>query len=127
MHYGMGLGPLSSYMTAELEDAEWWDASTDPYGYITMYTAMNHPNEEAALGYDFVGYDFSMALYVEADPDSCAEVLDDAGEVAEVICGEFQIEEGDEAGSYQYKLGDIREDKAPHGRLSFRIASLTDK
>jgi hypothetical protein len=110
MHYGLGLGPLSSYMTTTYEDTDWWDATTDPYSYLTMYTAMNHPNSESTLGYDFVGYDFSIGLYVEADPDSCAEVLDADGEVAEVICGEFQIEDGDEAGSYQYKLGDHRED-----------------
>ena len=92
-----------------MADSEGWDATTDPYAYLTAYTAMNHPNETMAEGYDFIGYDFSYALFVEADPESCAEAtLDDGGTLE--VCGEYLIEE-DGSGGLRYKLGDHREDE----------------
>ena len=112
MHYGLGLGELTTSFTERFEEGdETWDPTVDPYTLVTMFTAMNHPSEESPSGYDFIGYDFTYGLYVEADPETCVEITDEAGEVAEVICGAFQVEEGDEAGSYMYKFGDYRENE----------------
>ena len=104
MHFGLGFGPLSSYMTAQYEDSDGWDVETDPYSYFTMYTAMNHPSEEEALGWDFVGYDFTSGLFVEVDRYSCT--YDPGFEV----CGEVQIDPSTDGSGYVYRTGDFRED-----------------
>ena len=111
MHYGLGFGPLSSYMTDELTDADWWDDEVHPYTYFTMYTAMNHPSDEATSGYDFVGYDFTRAQYVEVDESVCAERIDSTtGEVTEEVCGQFLYEMTEDGSGYYYEPGDFRED-----------------
>ena len=107
MHYGIALGDLSSYMTTELTGADWWEEDTDAYAYHTMYTAMNHPSDSDA-GYNFIAYDFSSAYFVEADPESCVELLDEEGEVAQVVCGEPLTETRDD-GEY-YKAGNFNVD-----------------
>jgi hypothetical protein len=107
MHYGIALGDLSTYMTAELTSTDWWEEDTDAYTYHTMYTAMNHPSDSEA-GYSFIGYDFASSLYVEADPDSCVEITDEAGEVEQVVCGEPLTEERED-GTY-YKTGNFNLD-----------------
>jgi hypothetical protein len=121
MHYGIALGDLSSYMTTELTASEWWDDETDPYAYHTMYTAMNHPSDESADGYNFIGYDFTSSLYVDVDPDSCVEVPDEDGEVAEVVCGEVQFEEAGADGSVPYKTGNFNMDDG--SRFAFVIGN----
>jgi hypothetical protein len=110
MHYGVGFGDLSSEMTARLEETDWWDDEVDAYTYFTMYTAMNHPNDESALGYDFVGYDFSTGYYVSVDEDECVEVEDEDGAVASVVCGQFEVEPTEDGSGMMYKAADFRED-----------------
>ena len=110
LHYGLGFGDLSSFMTDELTDTDWWDDEVHPHTFFTMYTAMNHPNEESANGYDFVGYDFTRAQYAEVDESVCADFPAEEGEEAETVCGAFVIEWTDETEtSYYYEAGDFRE------------------
>jgi hypothetical protein len=110
MHYGVGFGDLSSELSERFDGYTWWDSEVDPYSYFTMYTAMNHPNEESALGYDFVGYDFSSGLYISVDESVCVEVEDAEGEVTEVVCGQYEIEPSEDGSGFVYKTADFRED-----------------
>ncbi len=107
MHFGLGLAPLSSYMSTELLGTDWWDETTDPYSYFTMYTAMNHPNEDVSEGWDFIGYDFSGGLYVEVDKDVCVDSSVGGG----TVCGEVQFDPADEDFVYNYRKADFREDE----------------
>ena len=82
----------------------------DPYSYHTMYTAMNHPSSESASGYNFVGYDFTLSYYVDVDPDSCIENLDEEGEVESTTCGEVLFEESDDGETFYYQQGNFNTD-----------------
>jgi len=94
MHLGIGLGPMSSYMTETYEAADWWEPESDPFSYLSMYVAMNHPDDEATSGYNFVGYDFNTAYYAEVDMDECMENLDEeTGEVLGTTCGGIVVDE----------------------------------
>ena len=93
MHVGLGLGPMSTYMTETYEETDWWDPDSDPYAYHSMYVAMNHPDEDASSGYNFVGYDFNTAYYAEVDMDECVEETDEAGEVTGTVCGGLVVDE----------------------------------
>jgi len=110
MHFGLGFGPLSSYMTTQMESYDWWDSDTDPYSYFTMYTAMNHPSDDESSGYDFIGYDFSTGLYVEVDEDACVDVDYDDG-TTETVCGRFKIAPSEDGTGYVYRTADFREDE----------------
>ena len=95
MHYGIALGDASTYMSeAYAERAEdpssTWDPDVDPYSYHTMYTAMNHPGD-GSEGYNFIGYDFTSSLYVDVDPTSCVDRLDEDGELVSTTCGEVLL------------------------------------
>ena len=96
MHFGFGLGPLSSYMTTEFESTDWWDDEIDPFSYFSGYVAMNHPSSDSDLGYDFIGQDFNSGYYSGVDMDLCADREDEAGEVT-TICGGLTV---DEEGTY---------------------------
>jgi len=115
MHYGIALGEASTYMSDAY--AEWaddpsstWDPDVDPYSYHTMYTAMNHPSDESEMGYNFIAYDFTSSLYVDVDPTSCVENLDDAGEVESTTCGEVLFEESDDGETFYYQQGNFNTD-----------------
>ena len=97
MHFGFGLGPWSTYMTETSADWEDWDDEVDPYFYLSGYIAMNHPNSETELGYDFVGYDFNSGIYSGVDMDLCADREDAEGEVT-TICGGLTV---DDEGYYE--------------------------
>lgn len=114
MHYGIALGDASTYMSEAY--AEWaddpsstWDPDVDPYSYHTMYTAMNHPSD-GAEGYNFIGYDFTSSLYVDVDPTSCVENLDDEGEVESTTCGEVLFEESEDGDGFFYQQGNFNTD-----------------
>jgi hypothetical protein len=85
MHFGLGIGPLSSFMTTEYEDLDDWDASTDPYNHASQYIAMNHPDSSTSLGYDFIGYDFNGMFFGQADMTICADG----------VCGGFKADADD--------------------------------
>jgi hypothetical protein len=126
MHYGIALGDSSTYMTDQY--AEWaedpsstWDPDVDPYSRLTMYTAMNHPSEESTEGYNFIAYDFTTALYVDVDPTSCVENLDDAGEVESTTCGEVLFEESEDGESFPYQQGNHTENVG--SRYAFLLGS----
>ena len=111
MHYGLGFGDLSSYLLADIELATWWDPEIDPYGNFTSYTAMNHPDEDAEDGYNFIGYDFTRSLFVEVDRSSCVDLLGEDGTVSETVCGEVMFEASEDGGAtYPFKISDLRED-----------------
>jgi hypothetical protein len=119
MHFGIAFAGLSSYITAAYDEfaaedadfaAEW---ETTQYSYFTQYIAVNHPNSNEDSGYDFIGYDWTMGLYIESDKEQCEEIVDANGEVLDTVCGKFGIEAGSEPGSYSYVLDDIYDTTEP--------------
>jgi hypothetical protein len=110
MRFGMAFGPLSDYMTTEFESSDWWaDDAEAQASYFTQYIAVNHPNADTSSGYDFIAYDWTSSIFVEADKDSCWDLENnvevDAGTEGEtILCGMVQTEETDDGTNY--KLGD---------------------
>jgi hypothetical protein len=98
-------------MTAQFADYDWWDPDTDAFSYFSMYTAMNHPNDESASGYDFVGYDWNSAFYVDADSSVCQDLVDEeTEEVYGEACGLVSVIEGEDgpvygAGNFNVDVG----------------------
>ena len=82
MHLGLGIGGHSDYMSEALSEVEGVDDLDT--AYVTQYIAMNHPDDDSASGYDFVGYDFTNAYFGAVDMGVCAE-----GEDGAALCGAF--------------------------------------
>ena len=107
---GLGFGPLSNYMTTAYSESDSWDAEAEA-SYHTQYIAINHPSD-TDLGYNFVAYDWTSAIFVEADPTTCVEageyeegsLADEALNGAEEVCGLIMTETTDDG--TMYDLGD---------------------
>lgn len=112
MRFGIGMGPLSTYMSGEFESTDWWADDADAQGsYHTQYIAVNHP-AETDLGYNFVAYDWTSAIMVNIDTESCVdaatgEVVASDVESESKVCGEVMTVEVD--GSPNYDLADQNE------------------
>ena len=112
MRFGIGMGPLSTYMAGEFESTDWWADDADAQAsYHTQYIAVNHP-AETDLGFNFVAYDWTSAIMVKVDPEKCVdvasgEVVDADPESATQVCGEVLTVEED--GSSNYDLADQNE------------------
>ena len=112
MRFGIGMGPLSTYMTGEFESTDWWADDADAQSsYHTQYIAVNHP-AETDLGFNFVAYDWTSAIMVNVDPEKCVDV--ESGEVVDAdpesttqVCGEVLTVEED--GEPVYDLADQNE------------------
>ena len=112
MRFGIGMGPLSTYMTDEFTSTDWWADDADAQGsYHTQYIAVNHP-ADTDLGYNFVAYDWTSAIMVAVDPESCVdastgEVITSDVESETKVCGEVLTVEED--GAANYDLADQNE------------------
>jgi hypothetical protein len=112
MRFGIGMGPLSTYMSGEFASTDWWADDLDAQGsYHTQYIAVNHP-AETDLGYNFVAYDWTSAIMVNVDAESCVdaatgEVITSDVESETKVCGEVMTVEED--GAANYDLADQNE------------------
>ena len=112
MRFGIGMGPLSTYMSGEFASTDWWADDADAQAsYHTQYIAVNHP-ADTDLGYNFVAYDWTSAIMVNVDPESCVdaatgEVITSDVESETKVCGEVMTVEED--GAANYDLADQNE------------------
>ena len=107
MRFGIGMGPLSSYMSNEYNSTSWWAGDLDAQAsYHTQYIAVNHP-AATSLGYNFVAYDWTSAIMVNIDTESCVDSANQivpSNTTGNIICGEVMtvVENGTE----NYDLAD---------------------
>ncbi len=100
MHFGVGYGPLSTYLEGQLSGDPAWP--TVDQAYVSQYIAINHP--DGAGGYEFVPYDWNAALLVDTDYSVCETYYLYGNPVAEEVCGQVELKKN--MGAFEYVLGD---------------------
>ena len=112
MRFGIGMGPLSTYMSGEFAFTDWWADDADAQAsYHTQYIAVNHP-ADTDLGYNFVAYDWTSAIMVNVDAEAVlmlqlVKSLLPMLNLKAKVCGEVMTVEED--GAANYDLADQNE------------------